>query len=198
MPKTTIRVGPADHGQPMSLDDFEHAEAAEGYRYELARGVVVVTDVPKPKHLRILHAIRKQIGAHDLAHPGTIHMIAGGGECKVLVDGYQSERHPDLAVYKTEPPSEGDEVWGQWVPELVVEIVSKGSAQRDYQEKREEYLAFGVKEYWIVDPAKAAMLVLRRYRGRWTERAVGPADVYETPLLPGLRFECGPVFAAAG
>jgi Uma2 family endonuclease len=198
MPKTTIRIGPGDHGQTMSLDEFEPAEIQEGYHYELGRGVVVVTDVPKPKHLRILNAIRRQFVAYDLANDGVIQAIAGGGECKILLDEPQSERHPDLAIYKTPAPAEGNAVWSLWVPELVVEVVSPGSEDRDYREKREEYLAFGVKEYWIVDPKKRSMLILRRYRGRWIEQPAGPSATVETPLLPGLRFECGPVFEAAG
>ncbi|WP_206352115.1 Uma2 family endonuclease [Tautonia rosea] len=198
MPKTTVRIGPADHGQRMTLDEFELAEVVEGYHYELGKGAIVVTDLPKPKHLRILTAIRRQFAAYDLAHPGSIDTIAGGGECKILLEDQQSERHPDLAVYLTPAPVEGNAVWGLWIPEVVVEVVSPGSEERDYREKREEYLAFGVKEYWIVDPGKRSMLVLRRERGRWTEQRFGPSETCETPLLPGLRFACGPVFEAAG
>lgn len=33
----------------------------------------------------------------------------------------------------------------------MVEVVSKGSVARDYIEKKNDYEAFGVKEYWIVD-----------------------------------------------
>ncbi len=76
-------------------------------------------------------------------------------------------------------------------------MVSPSSRHRDYVEKREEYLAFGVHEYWIFDADKQEMLVLRRSRGRWAERVVRPPDVYRTRLLPGFEFACGPVFEAA-
>src|SRR5262245_17437405 len=123
MPTTTAsKIGPADNGQRMSLADFEHAEVEEGYLYELGRGVIVVSDVPKPAHLELVNEIRRQLVAYDLANPGMIHAIAGGAECKLLVEALQSERHPDLAVYKTPPPSEGDDVWSIWVPELVIEV----------------------------------------------------------------------------
>jgi Uma2 family endonuclease len=36
-------------------------------------------------------------------------------------------------------------------PDLLVEVVSKGSVARDYIEKKNDYEAFGVKEYWIID-----------------------------------------------
>ena len=42
-----IRIGPADHGRRMSLEEFREAEEEEGYRYELARGVLEVTLCPQ-------------------------------------------------------------------------------------------------------------------------------------------------------
>lgn len=197
MSQTIIRIGPQDHGRRMSLDEFDPAEVQEGYIYELGRGVITVTDVPRPRHLRIVNAIRRQFAAYDLAHPGRISILASGGECKILLDDLQSERHPDLAVYKTGASVEGEDVWATWIPEIVIEVISPGSEQRDYVEKREEYLAFGVLEYWIVDAGRAEILVLRRSRGRWAERVLHRADVYRTRVLPGFEFACAPVFEAA-
>ena len=134
---------------------------------------------------------------HKLAHPGRIYVIAAGSECKIALEDLQSERHPDLAIYKTLPPEESDDFWSIWIPELVIEIVSPGSELRDYQEKREEYLAFGVREYWIFDADKEEMLVLQRVGRRWRERIVRPPDVYKTRLFPGLQFSCERVFQAA-
>src|SRR5438105_3327701 len=133
MLKSAIKVGPADHGRRMSLAEFDHAEVQEGYLYELGRGTIVVSDVPKKRHLYQVESIRDQLSACKRAQPGRIQVIAGGGECKILVAGYESERHPDLAVYKTLPPEEGEDFWSIWIPELVIEIVSPGSELRDYQ-----------------------------------------------------------------
>jgi Uma2 family endonuclease len=198
MLKAAIKVGPKDHGRRMSLVEFDHAEVQEGYRYELGRGVIVVSDVPKKRHLLQLESIRDQFSSYKLAHPGRIQVIAAGSDCKIMVAAYESERHPDLAVYMTPPPEEDEDFWYIWIPEIVIEVVSLGSKLRDYKEKREEYLAFGVREYWIFDAAKREMLVLKRVGGRWRERSVRPPEIYRTRLLPGLRFSCGQVFQAAG
>jgi Uma2 family endonuclease len=181
----------------MSLAEFDHAEVQEGYLYELGRGVIVVSDVPKKRHLYQVESIRDQLVAYKLTRPGRIQVIASGSECKVLVEGYESERHPDLSVYTTPAPEDGDDFWSSWIPELVIEVVSPGSGSRDYQEKREEYLAFGVHEYWIFNLDKEEMLVLQRVGGRWRERAVRPGEVYQTRILPGLQFQCDLVFQAA-
>lgn len=197
MPKTAIKVGPADHGRRMSLDDFNRAEGQEGYLYELSRGVVTVVDVPNPRHLAQVLAVRRQLTSYQDKYPEQVYGVVAGSECKILLAELESERHPDLAVYKTPPPDVKD-VWSVWVPELIVEVVSPGSEQRDYREKPEEYLDFGVKEYWIVNARRREMLALRRSRGRWAEKVVGASDVYETKLFPGLKLELAPVFRAAG
>jgi hypothetical protein len=59
MPKTAIKIGPHDRGRRMSLEDFDHAEGQEGYLYELSRGVITVMDVPNPRHLAQVNAIRR-------------------------------------------------------------------------------------------------------------------------------------------
>src|SRR5436853_6281992 len=82
MPKTKVRVGPLDHGRPMSLEEFDLAEVQPGYLYELSRGVITVTDVPGTLHFALLTAVRRQLAAYDLAHPGAIYGIGGGPSAK--------------------------------------------------------------------------------------------------------------------
>jgi Uma2 family endonuclease len=197
MPQTAVKIGPQDQGRRMSLADFEQAETQEGDLYELGRGVIVVSDVPKPSHAVQIATIRDQLTMHKLRHPGQIWAILGSHECKIPIALLDSERHPDLAVYKTPPPRDDDEVWSVWIPELVIEVVSLGSGIRDYEEKPDEYLAFGVQEYWIVDGRRREVLVLRRSRGRWVDETITPDQVYRPLVLPGFEFACGPVFDSA-
>lgn len=39
------------------------------------------------------------------------------------------------------------------VPDLVIEILSPGTAQKDLGEKKDVYEQYGVKEYYTIDPA---------------------------------------------
>src|SRR5437868_7483190 len=160
MGKTLVKIGPADHGRRMSLEEFEHAKVQEGSLYELSRGIITVSDVPNRQHVRIVYATKRQLFAYDGAHPGRIHLIAAGSECKLLIPAFDSERHPDLSVYLTEPPPiENASLWRHWFPEIVIEVVSRSSHKRDYEEKPDEYLRRGAREYWIIDPRKRAMVV---------------------------------------
>ncbi|MFQ5731827.1 MAG: Uma2 family endonuclease [Planctomycetaceae bacterium] len=197
MSTATIVIGPEHHGRTMSLEDFADAEGREGHLYELGRGVITVIDVPNRPHLRQLIAIREQIHGYQASNPGIVNSVCGGGECKVPVVGTDSERHPDIAVYKTHPPQIDDsQLWSVWIPELVIEVVSPGSDDRDYHQKPEEYLQFGVQEYWIVDESKDAMTVHQRSSGQWDTRTVSPGKKYKTHLLPGFEFDLQRVFDA--
>jgi Uma2 family endonuclease len=199
MSKTAIKIGPADHGRQMSLDDFEQAEEQEGYVYELSRGIITVSDVPNKSHLFQVYAVRRQLSVYDISHPGPIRMIASGNECKVPIVGFASERHPDVSVYLSPAPDvQDEELWMLWVPEIVIEVISPSSRQRDYEEKPAEYLRFGVKEYWIVDAEKRVMVVMRRSRGRWAETTVKPPAIYRPRLRPGFEFSIDDVFKSAG
>lgn len=196
MSQAAIKVGPEDNGRKMSLQEFDRAEGTEGHLYELGRGVIVVMDVPRRKHMVQVKTLNLQLYAYQLAHPNQVDTLAGGMDCKILLADLESERHPDISVYKR-PPEDEEDIWSTWIPDVVIEVVSPGSEHRDYVEKREEYLAFGVREYWIVDHAKGEMLALRRRGGRWTERIVRCGEGYPTRLLPGFELDLATVFQAA-
>jgi Uma2 family endonuclease len=182
----------------MSLAEFEHAEAENGRLFELGRGVIVIVDVPDRPHLRQVLALRDQLYSYKLAHSAVIVAIASGGECKLLAEELESERHPDSAVYFTAMPHiDGSEVWSNWIPEIAIEVVSPSSRKRDYEEKPDEYLCIGVKEYWIVDEERNELVALRRSRGRWARSVVRPPAKYATRLLPGFELDVAAVFAAA-
>jgi Uma2 family endonuclease len=193
---TTRCIGPADHGRRMTLDAFIKAEFQEGWLYELARGVVEVTEVPGPWHGRIVGRIVELFIEYIRQHPDIINYRAGGGECRLRLPGLASDRHPDQAIYlDPEPP--GPEVWTKWVPHIVVEVVSPRGRKRDLVTKREEYLRMGIREYWILDPKKRQMHVLVRDGDAWKETIVPATGVYRTIFLPGLRVRPGELLGPA-
>jgi DNA-binding PadR family transcriptional regulator len=196
---TKALIGPRQHGRKMSLKDFEFAKVEDGWLCELARGYLVVSEVANYYHGMQIIAINRPLRMYDATHPGAIHAILGSMECKLLIPKLQSERHPDIAVYLTAPKGRKDRaLWRTWIPELTIEVVSESSRDRDYTEKRDEYWAAGVKEYWIVDAKLEQVLILKRGRSQWTEKTLGPADVCATKLLPGFGLPCRAVFEAAG
>jgi len=196
--KSKTLIGPQHHGHKMSLKAFEFAEVKEGYLYELARGYIVVSDVPNFPHMRRVSLMRRRLDVYYEANPGTIYEILGTMKCKLLAREWESERHPDIAVYLTPPRNrKGRTMWRTWFPDLVVEVVSEGSRDRDYTEKRDEYWTIGVKEYWIVDAKLTQVLMLTRGKAQWLQKTLGPDDICETKLLPGFKLPCKLIFDAA-
>jgi Uma2 family endonuclease len=170
----------------MTLEEFINAEFEEGFLYELSRGVVEVAEVPGPSHGRVVHRVTRLFIHHDDAHPGIINYRAGGGECRIRLPGMISDRHPDQAIYR-DPQPPGPSPWTRWIPHIVVEIVSQGGEDRDYLVKREEYLAAGIREYWIIDPEARKMTVLIREGDVWSETIVFEGQPYHSHYLPGLE-----------
>src|SRR5882672_10713047 len=76
-------VGPDDHGRHMTLGEFASAEAVAGYQYELARGVVEVTNIPGFLHHFLVRRLNTAITLYDHAHPGVIFSVGGGAEAKL-------------------------------------------------------------------------------------------------------------------
>ena len=89
-------------------------------------------------------------------------------------------------------------MWRTWFPDLIIEVVSPSSDNRDYIEKRDEYWSLGVKEYWIVDAKRKKVVLLRRGKSDWIEKTLGPDGTCETKLLPGFKLPCRAIFEAAG
>jgi Uma2 family endonuclease len=192
MATATLRtqIGPADHGRKMSLAAFIKADSQEGWLYELARGVIEVTEVPGVPHALIVERLGNLLAVHKHFHPNAYFMRGGGGECRLRTPALRSDRHPDQAIYLTPPPADKNP-WGQWIPDIVVEVVSKGGEDRDYVDKAEEYLRAGVREYWILDPFKRKMLVHRRDGDTWKRKTVAETATYRPSLLPGLVVKVG-------
>ena len=81
-------------------------------------------------------------------------------------------------------------------PDLVVEILSPSTAERDRELKLTLYTRYGVREYWIVDPEDSTVQVM----GLGAE---GPADVrmfasgsVESSVLPELTIQLEDIFSA--
>jgi Uma2 family endonuclease len=178
-----LRIGLADHGRTMTLEEFREVEEADGYRYELARGVLEVSEVPNDPHGVVVCNLYRAVTRFEDKHPGVVLRYGGGNEFRFWLPHMISGRNPDLGVVLRGAPKD----WrGRRLPALAAEVVSRGSVKRDYEVKREEYLAYGLLEYWIVDPLKLIVTVLTRRGDSWDEAVFRDEQVISSFVLPGI------------
>ncbi|NJO05702.1 MAG: Uma2 family endonuclease [Chloroflexaceae bacterium] len=80
-----------------------------------------------------------------------------------LVKGHIS-REPDILFVQHEHLHRFDGLRLEGPADLVVEVVSPESVQRDQERKYSEYAQYGVSEYWLVDPrpGKQTLTVYQR------------------------------------
>ena len=76
-------------------------------------------------------------------------------------------------------------------PAIVIEVVSPGKPgeenyDRDYVDKRFEYAVRGILEYWIIDPQRDVVLVLRLKGDRYVETVFIEQAVIVSPTFPTL------------
>ncbi|MGH8533294.1 MAG: Uma2 family endonuclease [Gammaproteobacteria bacterium] len=80
-------------------------------------------------------------------------------------------------------------------PDLVVEVLSRGSEVSDRGYKRHLYGRYGVREFWIVDPAAEKVEVFRAIGTAFDSVALwGVKDALASTLFPGLSIDLDEVF----
>jgi Uma2 family endonuclease len=118
----------------------------DGNRYELVDGALWVTPAPTDRHETILARLARVLDPYVEAEGlGLVYRARA-----VFRVGRELEVEPDLMV--RQPHSDPDGAWETAPrPILVVEVVSPSTRRRDYERKRELYVAQAIPDYWIVD-----------------------------------------------
>jgi Uma2 family endonuclease len=115
--------------------------------------------------------------------------------------GPRHYREPDVVFFKPKRLPPGKEY--PELADLIIEIVSDdaNSRKRDYEEKRRDYAAAGVPEYWIVDPQDQTVTVLaldEKDGGTYRlHNTFSPGTNATSVLLPGFSIDVAELFAAA-
>jgi|SRR4051794_38229545 Uma2 family endonuclease len=77
------------------------------------------------------------------------------------------------------------------VPDVVVEILSPATRANDLGPKRQQYLAGGVGELWLVDPETRSVVLA----GPDGERRLGARDTLTSERIPGFSLRVAALFA---
>lgn len=171
----------------------EYLKLPDDQRYEVLEGELMMTPAPGTGHQRVLVALTGLFYAYQRER-GTGELLAA--PCDVILSE-QNVVQPDLLFIRQERLSIIQERGVFGAPDLVIEILSPSTAQRDQEVKRRLYSEHGVEEYWIVDPQARVVEVLTQQGGGlelWQRFEAGGS--LRSPLLPGFELELKEIFLA--
>jgi Uma2 family endonuclease len=186
----------------MTLAEYLDYDDGTDARYELVDGVLVEMGSEAPINSTIatfLIAMLLRAGVH-YSRLATSHDIA-------VSSAKATARKPDLIVHTAESAaailSHGAKLLMPEMPApaLVIEVASSSdtdrqSRKRDYVEKRDEYAARGIPEYWIIDPIAQVVIVLDLVDGLYQAQEFRGSDRVVSAGFPALGLTAGDILAS--
>ncbi len=162
----------------------------EGTLAELIDGELFMSPAPKTRHQKTVGElffalqsyVRSTASGEVFVAPFDVHLPTGD-----IVE-------PDI-VFVAKPNLGIIQDWIRGAPDLLVEVLSPTSIERDRIIKHRLYAQNGVREYWIVDPEARAIEVFSLAGTLYEPNGYVQADeVMESPLLPDLKFRVADLF----
>ena len=189
-----IRQGRAMVTDPrvrLTVQDYLDIPEEDENRYELIDGELYMAPAPSWEHqestINLVSILRDFVRSNGLGR-----VVASP------IDVYLSDEdvfQPDIVFVSVERLDIVHSSGVHGAPDLVIEMLSPSTEQRDRELKCERYEMFDVQEYWQADPIAKTITVLRLRSGTFEQVGVfAEGVVVETPLLPGLRVDVSAVF----
>jgi Uma2 family endonuclease len=190
-----VRLGRSSNGMLMTPEEFDAVvDYDDRYVYELIHGVLVVSPMPGESERDPNEELGYLLRLYQETHP------QGKTLDKTLSEQYiplpDGRRRADRVVWtglgRVPDPSVD-------IPAIAAEFVSKRKRDRvrDYEEKKREYEARGVREYWVINRFDRTMTVFKNIPGEPPVTVVKAEETYRTPLLPGFELPLGRLLKVA-
>ena len=171
--------------QPVFKFTYEdYRTAPPDKRYELLDGDLVMVPAPNLRQQDVQSRLGRRLAQFVEEQALGKFFFA---PCDVVLSDTDVVQ-PDLLFVSREREhllSGGENVRG--APDLVVEILSPATADRDRGYKRALYGRHGVEEYWLVDPAAETVWIHRHRAGVLAvTHTFGREQTLRSPVLAGL------------
>ena len=158
--------------EPLTAEDFlEWLEP--GIRADMIDGAIRMHSPVSIPHANLLNFLDRLLGTYvDRYGLGTLFR-----EVVAVRLSSRNAFQPDLAFYRAERRSAIRHNHVEGAPDLVVEVLSPSTADRDTGPKFAAYERHGVIEYWVLDPQTLAHRFYRRDGDELVEYAEGAAKI---------------------
>jgi len=166
----------------------------EDKRYEILDGELYVVPAPNVRHQTLLGQLFSILDRHARENRLGKVLLA---PCDVILSD-ENIVQPDILFVSDARLGIIGEANISGAPDLVVEILSPGTRNRDLEIKQKIYAAFGVREYWIVDPEVETIDVLVLGNQGYSSAGIfARSDRLSSPLLPDLNVPISGLFEKA-
>jgi Uma2 family endonuclease len=173
----------------------DYQELPEGPpHYQVIEGDLVMSPSPNLFHQSVAGRIYLILAQFLEKHPIGFVFIAPLDVFLTELNVYQ----PDVVFVSNQRRSIITRDGIEGAPDLVVEVLSPGTARLDRGSKRKIYARTGVKELWLVDPEAKLIAVYQLAKDAEAPAATHDAKaVFQSSLLPGLRIKASSIFKSA-
>ncbi len=191
---TMLKLGPADHDRPMSLDEFMAARYENGHRYELVDGKLYVRTWPTPAEALVEGWLMWKLDRYSASRPDILNKV--WNKARVYVPGRPGATNvePDVTAYRDFPHERAfrDLRWQDVSPVLVAEVLFDDDPDKDLVRNVELYFQVpSIVEYWLVDlreePERPHLRVHHRRGQAWAIQDFRPDDLWTSEMLPGFE-----------
>ena len=169
----------------------DYMSMPDGKRYQLLDGEMILAPSPATSHQSILRRLSRAI--ENFVEENALGEVWFAPLDVVLSN--HDVAQPDILFVSNSRSSIVTEANIQGAPDLVVEILSPGTATYDRGYKQALYSRHGVREYWLVDPEAETVEVLAEGAPALLLHATHRrGEGLTSPLFPGLAIDLEQVF----
>lgn len=165
----------------------------DGQRHEIVDGEHYVSPAPTLSHQRLAFRLTLRVGGFIETNRLGLFFFA---PADVILSPHDVVQ-PDLFFISNERAAIAQEKNVQGAPDLVIEILSKGTLQLDKGPKLEAYERCGVREYWLFDRFRKGVQIWERAEDGFRQQpflSAAAKDVLTSPLLPGFELPLAEIF----
>lgn len=157
-------------------------EISEIHKAEFINGEVIVHSPVVKEHNEANGNLYKIIDTYAIEHD-----LGFVGIEKILIKLTRNDYEPDICFFKkvkADKFKKGQKFFPS--PDLIVEVLSKGTAKRDRGVKYQDYEQHEVEEYWLVDPKKETIEQYHLIDGKYELILKSSTGEIESKVLKGL------------
>lgn len=137
-----------------TLEDYY--QIPEDIRVELIDGVIYDMTAPYPIHQLIAGFIYNKFMNHIFSNHGTCLPMISPVDVQLDCDD-KTMVEPDVLILCDRNKIINRCIYG--APDFIIEVLSKSTKRKDSIIKLNKYMNAGVREYWMIDPAKQKVIV---------------------------------------